>query len=354
MIQAVQASSTRVVQAYWVEFQAVLRGSATESLLTDMALDADETRDDVVRDLDSDEPGSFEEEIVESELFRQQQTVYEELLHRTSSYGDAYPFSLVERETGWTLSWSGSSPDGSPNIAALGYVAALTIAGYRAGILSLHHVRPSESRIGNVMQALSVMAARELVGGECYSFGFPREDRTTMLDACAKLVSRMGTGKAHRERPAGAKPAAKDGTVDIVAWRRLGDRLSSAVVLYGQVASGYNWHAKGVQDLIDAEFFCWFQDPPRRRGYLPALFMPFACYQEVSEPASSTTLSFREEASGRVRNDSESLGVIIDRFRLVRLLWDGVGKGTVNPNTDSVWPLVEEWISDSWPGWTAA
>lgn len=353
MIQAVPSASTRVVQADWVELHAVIRGSATESLFTDMALDADETRDDAVPDWESDEPGSYEEEIAEPELVRQQQAVYEELLHRTSSYGEAYPFSLTERDTGWTLSWRGSGLQGTPDVAAMGYVAALVIAGYRAGILSLKHVSPSETRIGNVMQALSVMAARELVGGECYWFGFPREDGTAMLDACATLVGRMGTGRAHAERPAGAKPAAKDGTVDIVAWRRLGDRLSSAVVLYGQVASGGNWHGKGVQDLIDAEFFCWFQDPPRRKGYLPALFMPFACYQEVAEPATSTTVSFREEAAGRARNDSESLGVIIDRFRLATLLRDGTVKGTVNAATDSVWQWVEEWISESLPDWAA-
>lgn len=353
MIQAVPSASSRVVQADWVELHAVVKGRATESLFTDMALDADETRDDAMVDLDSDEPGSFEEEIVEPELVRQQQAVYEELLHRTSAYGDAYPFSLVEREAGWTLAWKGSGSDGVPDVAAIGYVAALTIAGYRAGILSLKHVTLSEARIGNVMQALAVMAARELVGGECYWFGFPREDRTAMLEACATLVREMGTGQAHLERPAGARPSAKDGTVDIVAWRRLGDRLSSVVVLYGQVASGANWHSKGVQDLIDAEFFCWFQEPPRRRGYLPALFMPFACYQEVAEPTASTTISFREEASGRARNDSESLGVVIDRFRLARLLLDGATKGTINACGDSVWTWVEEWISESLPDWAA-
>jgi len=353
MIQAVPLNSSRVVRADWVELHAVLRGTATESLFNDMALDADETRDEAVRDVETDEPGSFEEEIVESELVGQQQSVYEELLHRTSAYGDAYPFSLAERDTGWTLAWRGSGSDERESVAALGYVAALTIAGYRSGILSLKHMTFSEGRIGNVMQALSVMAARELVGGECYWFGFPREDRTKMLDACTNLVERMGIGSAHSARPAGAKPAAKDGTVDIVAWRRLGDRLSSVVVLYGQVASGGNWHGKGVQDLIDAEFFCWFQDPPRRRGYLPALFMPFACYQEVAEPAGSTTISFREEASGRARNDSESLGVIIDRFRLARLLLEGAQKGTVNAGADAVWTWVEEWLAESLPGWAA-
>lgn len=124
MIQAVPSSSTRVVQADWVELHAVLRGSATESLFTRTPrADADETRTTLFATwISTSQALSRRRSLSLNCSASNRLMLTKELLHRTSSYGDAYPFSLVERETGWTLSWSGSSPDGSPNIAALGYV----------------------------------------------------------------------------------------------------------------------------------------------------------------------------------------------------------------------------------------
>lgn len=358
MIIAAPANASRVIEAEWVELQALRAGRCSESRLRDMTQDAYEVEDEARFDLETDEGGLYDTEILESGLIARLERVHDELRFRSETYSDAYPFHLEERTSGWTLHVKHvgvpftERHQSALHLSYAGYFAALMISGYRHSIVSITP-KPAEGRVGDVMQSLALPAATELLGGDCYWFGFPREDRTGMLEAVKRLSSNMGVGEAQPSRPLGAAVQTKDGTVDLVAWRNLGDTLSTVTVLYGQVASGVNWHGKGVRDLIDAEFFPWFLQVPRRNHYLPALFIPFPAYVEIDEPSSGTTATFRDHARARVLNDSESLGVIVDRFRLTRLLFDretyGRKGGPQSTPIQTLHRKVREWLQDTLP-----
>lgn len=361
MILAPPANANRVIEADWSELYALINGHVNESKFRDMTQDAVDDPSDVAVDLESDHGGLYEPEILDEALYERLERLREELQWRYVTYGDAYPFSIIERPTGWTLAPRYIGPPLTVEYsralrrAHAAYHAALTISAYRHSIFAVTP-RPADGKIGDVMQSLALPAASELVGGDCYWFGFPREDRTGMLEAVRTLAARMRVGKAQPKTPVGVAVQTKDGTVDLVAWRDLGDDLSTITVLYGQVASGLDWHGKGVKDLIDAEFFPWFTKVPRRNHYLPALFMPFAAYVEVAELTRASTASFRDHARARVQNDSESLGIVIDRFRLARLILEhetGAETRRRRSRVESIHTKVASWLSVALPGQVA-
>lgn len=274
-------------------------------------LDEDEKGTELA-DLD---PGQIETEILEPKREAASQRVFEELSYRQRVLSDRYPFEVGRKGGFWVLTRRPAKTSGDA-IAHSVYLASLAITAGRTGIIPFGRSHRLTRSMDKIMQIISYLVAPEIVSGEAYWFGHPRPDRTGMTAATQTLVSRMGFGLAHPNRPPGVTRAAKDGTIDLVAWRSFADRKFGALVLYGQVASGKNWPDKPVHSHLNDRFFPWFIEAPATKKHLEALFIPFLQHHEIPE---DKKYAFQTNALQESRHKAKTYGMIVDRIRLTEL-----------------------------------
>ncbi|MDQ2638906.1 MAG: hypothetical protein M3Y83_18760 [Actinomycetota bacterium] len=279
---------------------------------------------DITTDLDQE---LADEEILDRRTDELSQRVYEELSHRERVLGNLYPFELGSEYGKWVLRRRVAS---EPEIrAAHGcYMCCLLITAMHSELLPLPSSHSLFTQSAKIMQIESYLTAAEILGGSAYWFGFPRPDNTGMLAAIQKLVTTMGLGHAPDERPPGLPPHANDGTVDIVAWRPFRDGQPTAVVAYGQVASGRNWETKPIRAYITGNFLAWFIRPPSQQ-HVELLFIPFLQHHKLQE---SRTQDFRSLARDEAHVRSMNFGVVIDRLRITELMAASKVNGRYEPN----------------------
>ncbi|PMD06195.1 hypothetical protein CJ199_02095 [Brevibacterium paucivorans] len=313
-VRAPTDSSTRAVLADWVELQVLLSEGpvAEQQLIRSQAAQSEPDHGNVLTEPDLE---AADEEILETSADELSQRVHEELVYRESVLGPLYPFEMTVEYGKWALGRRDTS-DSSEQAAHGAYVCCLLIAAMHSELLPISSQHSLFTRSAKIMQIESYLTAAEILGGSAYWFGYPRPDHSNMLTAVQKLVEAMGVGVAPSERPLGLSRNAKDGTVDIVAWRPFRDGQPAAVVAYGQVASGRNWDTKPIGAYVKGHFMTWFAKPPSHQ-HIELLFIPVLQHHELRESSSE---DYREVAREQARLREMDFGVVIDRLRLTELM----------------------------------
>lgn len=272
-----------------------------------------------------------------------------ELSYRSDTLGDLYPFVILRDSGGWTLEKRRDAASLSVLAGRWTYVACLFATALRTERLLLEDEQRAELTkvTPELVQMLSVVAAAALVNGESFWMGWPREDRKQgMRAALEEFVHGLGHGVLSSEDPEWATGYEKDGTVDVIAWRRFADGTWASPILYGQVASGLNWRDKSVRTFLDSHFFEWFRHAPGAPvgTALAALFMPFPLHRDSAPHGSN---DFDTVARGKARQDAKTYGIVVDRFRLAELVAERFHRvptdDFVRRNGRSFWSVLIAW-----------
>ncbi|MGP8185956.1 MAG: hypothetical protein ACLQKY_07770 [Terracidiphilus sp.] len=264
-------------------------------------------------DLDNATGEELEEEILEDDRAAYADAVLDELQFRAEILGAYYPFELHGRGERWRLSLKQQSGDALDSAARSCYVFCLLVSAIRDKAIDGAEVERLAQVMPNHFQWLASEAAADVVGGDVHSFGWPRPDGTTFLQALRIVAERMRAGKPLATVPLWSNGREKDAGIDVIAWRDFPDLRAGRLVLIGQVASGNDWHEKSV--LSHAQTFLreWFTSSPTVH-YVPAMFIPFPQHHRCEgRPDAEFELVARDEA----RHREESFGLVLDRLRIV-------------------------------------
>jgi hypothetical protein len=213
--------------------------------------------------------------------------VFNELEKRAASAGDSYPFTLK-----WPVVEQRNSPEDHP-----AYIFCLCLS-YNRWIKA----RSPKFDPRRMFEDLSYMAAKNYLGGEAVRFAHPRTTLpSSFKDAVHALCTLIGEGGGWNKR---SSLSSKDSAIDVIAWRHFPDRLPGKVILFGQCASGINWHEK-VNDLQPQNFAGeWMVSAP------------------VSPLLRSFFIPYRVDAE-RWDRVNRSAGILFDRCRIAYWIHKG-------------------------------
>lgn len=239
--------------------------------------------------------------------------IFEELANRQRVLGAAYPFDLVIDKRTLNLSVASASDDALVEQARAIYVACLYMTGIRGGLINAKAARLRvDPDMGNAFQICATIAAAGYMNGDAYWFGHPRPDQMPFMEAIRKVAGLLH-GVAAPKPPPGETLYAKDGGIDVIAWRDHHDGRPAKLIMYGQCASGMNWVGKPVTGKVNRMDSYYSLAPSKH--WIPALLTPFPLY---SEKENAHNLRTEEAMQGFYRQSEAEMGVIIDRLRLVR------------------------------------
>lgn len=254
--------------------------------------------------------------------------VFEEIATRRRVLDEAYPFDVRIGKRSLRLSVSATSPNTLINQARAIYIACLYMTGLRGGLIDAKAAQlRADPDMGNAFQICATIAAAGYMSGDAYWFGHPRPDQTPFMDAIQKVAALLN-GTAAPAPPPGETLYAKDGGIDVIAWRDHHDGRPAKLIMYGQCASGMDWVGKPVSGYVNRMDSYYSLTPSKH--WIPALLTPFPLY---SEKENSHRLRTEEAMRGFYRQNEAMMGVIIDRLRLVR--WCMEGLRDVQPSVKS-------------------
>jgi hypothetical protein len=313
------------LSADWLEILALARPqrSSTDG---DIATPNDILEDRAAIAADSD-PASPEDDpdILDSATEQALDAVFEELGSRQRILGPAYPFDLNISKRGLTLSVSSAHEDPLTERARAIYIACLYMTGIRGGLIDAKAAKiKADPDMGNAFQICATIAAAGYMSGDAYWFGHPRPDKTPFMDAIRNVAGWL-QGTPAPKAPAGETLYAKDGGIDVIAWRDHHDGRPAKLIMYGQCASGMDWVGKPVSGKVNRMEAYYTYAPSKH--WIPALFTPFPLY---SEKENAHNLRSREAMEGFYRTFEAEMGVIIDRFRIV--MWSLAALRDVQPS----------------------
>jgi hypothetical protein len=199
MIEPLDTTSVHSL-ADWVEYLAIYENKPVSKARITTYLDKD-----------SVEVG---EEMIES--------VINEMDRRSSLYGNASPFTVDKGVIKPKAKWS-ETPE-------------LTMC----LIFSLRGVKKKKGKDdgAKLFERLSKEAIHAYLGGEAKVIGFPNDRK--LKEQIQDIAVTMCEEKGH-DCP---RPKAKDGGVDIIAWKSHGDRRPNQIILLIQCGAGSNWSSK--------------------------------------------------------------------------------------------------------------
>ena len=334
-LRAPDSNRSYAVAADWLELLAFSRRSGVSSSidLNEAAANIlyDPAMEDDTADVDTDP------DILDVGREEALDAAFEEVGFRAECLGDRYPFKVSFENRRLRMQRIEPSADPALGLAHDIYGTCLLMSCIRFGLLDLRNTGVSAEVIGTHFQVLATAAAAGYVGGDAYLFGHPRPDQISMLDAVLKLSDLLNAGTPVKVRPPGISKFAKDGGIDVVAWRDHADRRPAKAVLFGQCASGKNWPGKSVKGYAN-EFRHYF-DRFVTENWLPALFVPFPIYAEQEQ---THGLHTEIDRAAYYLTKESSMGVIIDRLRLVHWaseVWSNPLKATKEALSDinDVW-----------------
>ncbi|WP_152610491.1 hypothetical protein [Leisingera sp. ANG-DT] len=186
------------------------------------------------------------------------------------------------------------------------------------------------SRLRNrVFQVVSTYALCGFVDGQAASVGWPREDKATVLETLRRAEMR-GAGFQTKDAPGPyTPPQAKDGGIDVIAWRTENVPPPSLFV-YGQVASGHNWRGKPV-------------------GYFMELLeVNYMEIRPMVERNTATMMPFRVLDEGEWYREHMGHGRILERTRMPKYAFQGLRIVEAGTETDEAgnMPQVTSWVED--------
>lgn len=140
---------------------------------------------------------------------------------------------------------------------------------------------------------LACLAAQNYIGGEGFSFGFPRSKPlpTQFAKAVDYLCQEIREGTCYKKsRKNSTKKSsskknpetAKDGGIDVVVWKNFPDHKESKLILFGQCASNMYWsEMRDKLSDLDPKAFCdtYMQDQPLS-PIVKAFFTPICISDE--------------------------------------------------------------------------
>lgn len=180
-----------------------------------------------------------------------------EVVIRTDSLAEAYPFELSEDGEELRL-----KPRGQRNGACF-YLSCLVISHFTNSPI-LQKPPAQQADIRKVQfQILATLAVAGNLSGSAISFGWPRASGETIKGALERFTALAETGVVRDQPSPEASKYAKDGGMDVIAWRpAVNNAPPPAVLVYGQAASGHNWSAKSAVDEIEQFQQSYFQNYP--------------------------------------------------------------------------------------------
>jgi hypothetical protein len=337
-ISAYSPNDSRSRLADWIElaaFSSPVRSQTkaqfirATSILDESVIDDDD--EDLGGDGDDERDGEGSRYILDDRSQNLSDRALDELEYRLTTLGDNYPFEIESAGTSWKLKYR-PSVNGPSKFAHYTYVSCLLVSAIKYKFLNLHHLKSEYKEIADHFQLLSYLVAPEVIGGEAYWMGWPRPDDSVKLaDALQNVVGQMKLGTLRSTAPPWDSAWAKDGTVDIVAWRHFVGRAPGAMVLYGQVASGMNWRDKPLRTYFDPYYTGWFETTPSRQ-YWQSMFIPYPVHEDCKPTRNQ---SFEKLAHANAMRDERTFGLIVDRIRLTDLAAQGYARRKYSPAVDT-------------------
>ncbi len=166
------------------------------------------------------------------------------------------------------------------NYGQAAYLISLVLSNLRAltPVLDGSGMHPTNAEVASLRQYFQYFATAALaaeIGGQAWSFGFPRPDGSGFLSKLKEVWAVLRDGTVDPEE--GEVPqAAKDDEIDVFAGRVHADGLPGFLFAAAQVATGANWRAKSLRNHLDRVFFQrWFARQPVTPP-LPYHIVPFA------------------------------------------------------------------------------
>ncbi|MBL4836856.1 MAG: hypothetical protein JKY34_04695 [Kordiimonadaceae bacterium] len=213
-----------------------------------------------------------------------------EIGERAANLGDAYPFLVTNSE----IKLKDLTSD--LNQGQYAYILCLLLSHAKDtdaidGKKFLNIGKNDPAR--ELFQIISTIAASGYLNGSSVSFGWPRQDKTKFPAALKRVIQLTNDGAKYSSTPhPGAPKRVKDFEIDIVSWIPTNDNLPNKMFLVSQVASGYNWESKPLDNKILASIDCWLERHfSSRFNIATGLFIPFCIIPKHAETVSER-LSF--------------------------------------------------------------
>lgn len=247
-----------------------------------------------------------------------------EITERSQRLESAYPFVLSEDGEEIAL-----KPRRDLGSAAFYLICLIFSHATRSPILE---VPPTSRALALArrrhFQILSTLAVAGHVGGPALSFGWPRKSGETIVEAIERACLLSGAGTARKPPGPVASRFAKDGGIDVIAWRPAINQFPPpAEMCFGQAASGHGWRDKNALDVIPDFYESYYQDRPQ------------------TNKVGVTVVPFRLQAADHVVYGHRH-GHILDRLRTPRAALEGLRlarQGVVVDDVEDV-GLLGRWV----------
>lgn len=304
--------------ADWVELSALIASTGSiHSNDVRRLIEADSDGEDHGTEFDAETGEPLDREILDSASNDAIERLHEELEYRARVSGESYPFA-IEYSNG-AASYDGSfrlrclivTP--TPNNDHIFYILCLLESGVRDKIIAVSDAETTHYRLGLLFQAASCIALGGYLRGRIVWFGFPRPEGNAFLPALKAVFEEFGSHTVLSRIPPGYPEDLKDAGIDIIAWLDFGDGRGARNLIFGQVASGYDWPTKTLLGFIP-KFQSWFL-PPAPAHASPAILIPFPIHHTMNEDGDDL---WERCAHVRMLYQASDFGVIFDRFRVAR------------------------------------
>jgi hypothetical protein len=312
-VDSPQVNDTRCMFADWIELLALTSSRRVASRADIVRLVAKQSDGDHGVEEDPDTGEELETEILETQSSVLADNVVDELDFRAKALGESYPFVLSARTEAWKLELKAEALETATHRV---YIFCLLVSTLRDGRLISKPIKDeAKEDFAQLFQTVAYLAATQLMGNGGLSFGSPRPDRSTFLEAIKQFTTSFGIGEPRSSFLASSSHKEKDEGIDVIAWRSFADGRPGQVLLLGQVASGNDWLDKPVHTAV-GRFLDWFVTHPSK-FYLPAIFIPFVQHHGF-EPLKS--VAYEPAVRDYCRRKEIDFGLVVDRLRIVELI----------------------------------
>lgn len=197
--------------------------------------------------------------------------IEEEVRFRSVALGKAYPFSLSDDGEQLCLTVDEQLYDPSSTYLVCLILSHVTQSPILAVAPYPDLVRDARKRL---FQIIATLAAAGHAQGGAVSLGWPRQKKESIIAVVARAVGLSGAGQAravpHHLEPKGAK----DGGLDVLAWKQAPDGPPPELFYFVQAASGNKWKDKSAKGEYEQFLHCYFAARPEC-GYAFLTICPF-------------------------------------------------------------------------------